>query len=81
MNSIARKKLILLLIPKQLEVILEVSIFLELDHSQLDMLYTEDGLVPDIEDLISVSKRHRFLFQQLFVKFLNKLSDSKKFWK
>ncbi|VDD95123.1 unnamed protein product [Enterobius vermicularis] len=30
----------------------------QFESNQLDMLYTEDGLVPDIEDLISVSKRH-----------------------
>ena len=41
--------------------------FSELDYTALDLLYSQDGLVPDLEDVISTSKRHRyFLFGNNF---------------
>uniref|UniRef100_A0A915PZR5 Helicase ATP-binding domain-containing protein n=1 Tax=Setaria digitata TaxID=48799 RepID=A0A915PZR5_9BILA len=30
------------------------------DPSTLDLLYSEDGLIPDIEDVISISQKHRY---------------------
>lgn len=34
---------------------------LEADPSTLDLLYSENGIVPDIEEVINISKKHKYI--------------------